>query len=129
MKHELDFAPISSKPSSRLNFVVGYLRFNGGLALAGIGVAAIAALAGDHALRALFTRHPLEALGATVGAAGLLFAARGLAHRSRAGAYAAAAIFAAPCIAGLFGGGVPAETWAIEVLGVAAVASAWGELE
>ncbi len=129
MRHDLDFAPISSKPSTRLSLVVGYLRINGWAGLGLVTVAGIGALAGSQVLRAAFAAHPLGAITAALGALGLLFAAHGLARRQRAAAVAAGAIFAAPCIAALFQVGVSGETLVIGVLGLAAVASAWGELE
>ena len=129
MGHELNFAPISSQPSTRLRLVMGYLRLNGWFGLGALAVGAVGAIAGYAPLRAVVGGHILAMLVTAVGCGSLLLAAGDLAAGRRRGAYAAGTIFALSILAALLGQGVSFEGLLVGVLGLGAVVSAWGELE
>ena len=125
----MNFAPISSQPSTRLRLVVGYLRLNGWFGLGLLAVGAVAAIAGNTALRPLFEGHILAVLLTAAGCGSLLLAAHDLACGRRRGAYAAGTIFALSLLAALSGQGPSFEGFVVGVLGLGAVISVWGELE
>lgn len=122
LKRELDFAPISSQPSTRLRLAGLYLGVNGGLVLVALSRGGVLAIAGNETLRSLFAGRPVDALVAAVSGVGLLVAGRDLARKRRRGAWAALAAFVAPVVTGLLAGGVAGETLVIGVIGSGVVA-------
>jgi hypothetical protein len=122
MSHPLNFAPISSQPSTRRRLVVGYLRINGWFGIVALTVSAVLAIGGNAALRSLLAGHIIAALLTAIGSASLLLAARDLQAGRRRGAYAAGTVFAVSLLASF-------EGFLIGVLGLGAVISIWQELE
>lgn len=129
MANELQFAPISSLPSSRIRVVSIWLGINGGLVLIALSAGLIGALFGNASLRAAIGAHPISVIVAGGAGLTLCWAARDLSHQLRRGAYTALLAFGLPLVRAVLGAPASAETLVIGVLGLAAVASVWGELE
>ncbi|MFI5208733.1 MAG: hypothetical protein ACHQX4_12055 [Gemmatimonadales bacterium] len=106
-----------------------WLGINGGFVLVALTGALIGALFGSATLRAAIAEHPVRVVVAGGVGLTLCLAARDLSHQLRRGAYSALLAFGLPLVGAVGGAPVSAETLVISVLGLAAVASVWSQLE